>query len=204
MTFTRFSWHHEMYVRLATSGSVVFEVDIKVARQPEVISQMLDYGEPEIEGEGGPILLQTMNSNMVRKVLYWCAYHRDRDESKEHRTCDVASWEREFFRISESSVFDILLTASCLVIKNLCEMCCQVIANLARRGTHPEIRRLFDVPSQGIMLMDVPPEAADVAATVDYENVPILKEVFQHCIYHKDGRLQDDTEGKKLRTYDIL
>ncbi|CDS41966.1 S phase kinase associated protein SKR 1 [Echinococcus multilocularis] len=95
-----------------------------------------------------------MISNMVRKVLYWCAHHRGRDASKENRTCDAASWEREFSQISESSAFDILLTASCLVIKNLCEMCCQVIANLTRRGSHPETRRLFNVPSQ--VIFDLP------------------------------------------------
>ncbi|KAL5971915.1 S-phase kinase-associated protein 1 [Taenia solium] len=119
-----------MYIKVATSDSVVFEVDLKVIRQSEVVRQALACSEHGTVGEGEPILLDRVKSSTFRKMLYWCTYHRDDDDgNKRRRMYDVASWEREFFRTDKSSVLELLMAATHLAFIDLRSVCSRALSD---------------------------------------------------------------------------
>ncbi|KAL5104409.1 S-phase kinase-associated protein 1 [Taenia crassiceps] len=144
-------WHHKMYIKVVTSDGVVFEVDLKVIRQSEVVRQSLDRCENGAVGTKEPILLERVNSSTFRKVLHWCTYHRDDDdeESKSYRMYDAASWEREFFRTDKPSVSDLLTAATYLAFTDFRDACSRILSTPPRRRPRLRVCDVFATSSEG-------------------------------------------------------
>ncbi|XP_059164814.1 S-phase kinase-associated protein 1-like [Physella acuta] len=87
---------------------------------------MLEYlGLGQDENE--PVPLPNVNAALLKKVIQWCTFHRDDpppsedDENKEKRTDDVRSWDTEFLKVDEGTLFELILTANYVDIKGLLE-----------------------------------------------------------------------------------
>ncbi|XP_059164810.1 S-phase kinase-associated protein 1-like [Physella acuta] len=82
-----------------------------------------DLGMDEDEDE--PVPLPNVNADILKKVIQWCTFHRDDppppedDENKEKRTDDVCSWDAEFLKVDLGTLFELILAANYLDIKDL-------------------------------------------------------------------------------------
>ncbi|KAI2810960.1 hypothetical protein RDWZM_002203 [Blomia tropicalis] len=137
-------------IKLLSSDEEPFEVDVDIARMSITLRTMLDdLGIEEDDGE--PIPVQNVNSSILRKVIQWCTYHKndpptpDDDEQREKRTDDIPSWDADFLKVDQGTLFEIILAANYLDIKGLLDVTCKTVANMIRGKTPEEIRKTFNI-----------------------------------------------------------
>ena len=60
---------------------------------------------------------------LYKKVIQWATYHKDDppppedDENKEKRTDDISSWDSDFLKVDQGTLFELILAANYLDIK---------------------------------------------------------------------------------------
>ncbi|KAH9518722.1 suppressor of kinetochore protein mutant [Bulinus truncatus] len=137
-------------IKLQSSDGEVFEVDVEIAKQSVTIKTMLeDLGMDEDEDE--PVPLPNVNAAILKKVIQWCTFHRDDppppedDENKEKRTDDICSWDAEFLKVDQGTLFELILAANYLDIKGLLDVTCKTVANMIKGKSPEEIRKTFNI-----------------------------------------------------------
>merc|ERR1712209_188772 len=137
-------------IRLQSSDGEVFPVEIEIAKQSVTIKTMLeDLGIDEDEEEIVP--LPNVNAAILKRVINWCTYHKDDppppedDENKEKRTDDISSWDSDFLKVDQGTLFELILAANYLDIKGLLDVTCKTVANMIKGKTPEEIRKTFNI-----------------------------------------------------------
>jgi len=135
-------------IKLQSSDGEVFEVDVEVAKASETIKTMLeDPGTDDDEEEVVP--LPNVNAAILRKVIEWADYHKDdpapEDDTTENRTDNIPTWEADFLKVDQATLFEIILAANYLNIKSLLEVSCKTVANMIKGKTPEEVRKQFDI-----------------------------------------------------------
>ncbi|KAL3074622.1 hypothetical protein niasHT_013362 [Heterodera trifolii] len=141
---------------LKSNDDEVFEVDRNVIRLSTTLNTMFqDLGMDQAEaGEKmytDPIPLANVNGAILRKVIAWCNHHKDDTptgedaESKERRTDDIPSWDVEFLKVDQGTLFELILAANYLDVRGLLDVACKTVANMIKGKSPDEIRRTFNI-----------------------------------------------------------
>lgn len=139
-----------MTIKLESSEGEQFDTDMQVAKCSGTIKTMLDDLGIE-EGDDNVVPLPNVNSAILRKVLQWANYHKDDaqpaedDENKEKRTDDISSWDADFLKVDQGTLFELILAANYLDIKGLLDVTCKTVANMIKGKTPDEIRKTFNI-----------------------------------------------------------
>ncbi|BFZ53872.1 hypothetical protein PYCC9005_000903 [Savitreella phatthalungensis] len=139
-------------VILESSDNSTFEVDREVAEKSVLLKNMLeDVGD----ADEGPIPLQNVNANVLKKVIEWCEHHRkdpavEREDevsalSKKQSSTDMSEWDTKFMSVDQEMLFEIILAANYLDIKPLLDCGCKTVANMIKGKTPDEIRKTFNI-----------------------------------------------------------
>ncbi|KAJ6640367.1 S-phase kinase-associated protein 1 [Pseudolycoriella hygida] len=137
-------------IRLQSSDGEVFDTDEQIAKCSGTIKTMLEDCGME-EGEDAVVPLPNVNSAILRKVLQWANYHKDDpvpledDENKEKRTDDISSWDADFLKVDQGTLFELILAANYLDTKGLLDVTCKTVANMIKGKTPEEIRKTFNI-----------------------------------------------------------
>merc|ERR1712012_1258684 len=111
-------------IKLQSSDGDIFPVDVEIAKQSVTIKTMLeDLGVDEDEEE----LVPLPNVN------------------KEKRTDDISSWDADFLKVDQGTLFELILAANYLDIKGLLDVTCKTVANMIKGKTPEEIRKTFNI-----------------------------------------------------------
>jgi len=139
-------------VRLQSLDGEVFEVETEIIKLSNTIKTMLeDLGVEDEESETEIIPLPNVNAAILKKVVQWCTYHKDdpppleEDDNKEKRTDDIGSWDAEFLKVDQGTLFELILAANYMDIKGLLDVTCKTVANMIKGKTPEEIRRTFNI-----------------------------------------------------------
>ncbi|GLJ36403.1 hypothetical protein SUGI_0730870 [Cryptomeria japonica] len=134
----------ECKVKLNSSDDEMFEVDEAVAFESETIKNMI-----EDTGVESVVPLPNVNSKILAKVIEYCKYHVDAAKTSEETTAlselDVKKWDKEFVKVDQATLFDIILAANYLNIKKLLDLTCQTVADMIKGKTPEEIRKIFNI-----------------------------------------------------------
>ncbi|GLJ58815.1 hypothetical protein SUGI_1479070 [Cryptomeria japonica] len=134
----------ECKVKLKSSDDEMFEVDEAVAFESETIKNMI-----EDTGVESVVPLPNVNSKILAKVIEYCKYHVDAAKTSEETTAiselDVKTWDKEFVKVDQATLFDIILAANYLNIKKLLDLTCQTVADMIKGKTPEEIRKIFNI-----------------------------------------------------------
>uniref|UniRef100_A0A7E4ZWD4 Skp1-related protein n=1 Tax=Panagrellus redivivus TaxID=6233 RepID=A0A7E4ZWD4_PANRE len=141
-------------IKLVSSDGEIFDVDRDVIRLSTTLNTMfqdlgIDSGDNPLAAD--PIPISNVTGAILRKVLQWCAYHRndvpptDENDPREKRTDDIPSWDVEFLKIDQGMLFELILAANYLDIKGLLDVTCKTVANMIKGKTPEEIRRTFNI-----------------------------------------------------------
>lgn len=55
---------------------------------------------------------------LIWQVIHWCEYHKDDpippedNDNKEKRTDDISSWDVEFLKVDQGTLFELILASS--------------------------------------------------------------------------------------------
>jgi len=139
-------------IKLQSSDSEVFDVEVDIAKASMTIKTMLeDLGMDEEDEEAIP--LPNVSGAILKKVVEWATQHKDdppppaedEDNKKEKRSDDIPAWDQEFLKVDQGTLFEIILAANYLDIKGLLDVGCKTVANMIKGKTPEEIRKMFNI-----------------------------------------------------------
>ncbi|KAJ7953163.1 SKP1-like protein [Quillaja saponaria] len=128
-------------ITLKSSDGEAFEVDEAVALESQTIRHIV---EEDCADAGIP--LPNVTSKILAKVIEYCKKHVDAS-SGEERTSeeDLKAWDADFVKVDQATLFDLILAANYLNIKNLLDLTCQTVADMIKGKTPEEIRKTFNI-----------------------------------------------------------
>ncbi|PIC32119.1 hypothetical protein B9Z55_012574 [Caenorhabditis nigoni] len=136
-------------IKISSSDNEIFTVPREVIRLSTTINTLLqDLGfDDNDSNDADPIPVQNVSTPILKKVISWCQYHYQdaapTDDQK--RTDDIASWDVEFLKVDQGTLFEIILAANYMDIKGLLDVSCKAVANMIKGKSPDEIRRTFNI-----------------------------------------------------------
>lgn len=139
-------------IKLQSSDGEIFEAEVKTVKCFGTIKTMLEECGID-ENVDTAVPLPNVSSAILRLVLQWADFHKDdpappnieENENKEKCTDDICSWDADFLKVEQSTVFELLMAANYLHNEALIELTCKTIANMIKGKTTEEIRITFGI-----------------------------------------------------------
>lgn len=143
-------------IKLQSSDGEVFEVDVEVAKKSATLKTMLESVVDDNKDEVVPIT--KVRSHTLARIIEWSEYHRNDETENEtapdHEphdwplpTDDICEWDKSFvMKMDMHSLFELILAASFLDIKDLLDLACKAVANQIQGKTPHEMRMMFNLP----------------------------------------------------------
>lgn len=146
-------------VKLKTGDGKITETTYDVARLSLYIKDRLFSHagcttEEQFLSQENPkddeVLLTAIRADILVNVLKWCKHHRKDPvvvyvPGDRKRSDDIPEWDRAFFNVDRSIVFDYIIAAYHLQIKGLRLNGCKTIANFMKGRTIEQLRKDFNV-----------------------------------------------------------
>ncbi|VAH97693.1 unnamed protein product [Triticum turgidum subsp. durum] len=133
-------------ITLKSSDGEEFQVEEAVAMESQTIPHMI---EDDCADNGIP--LPNVDSKILSKVIEYCKKHVQADSSSSTSTAaaapaeDLKSFDAEFVKVDQATLFDLILAANYLNIKGLLDLTCQTVADMIKGKTPEEIRKTFNI-----------------------------------------------------------
>ena len=134
----------EKKITLKSSDGETFEVEETVALESQTIKHMV-----EDDCADTVIPLPNVTSTILSKVIEYCKKHGEArsgakkdDKSTED---DLKTWDADFVKVDQNTLFDLILAANYLNIKSLLDLTCQTVADMIKGKTPEEIRKTFNI-----------------------------------------------------------
>jgi len=143
------------FVKLVSCDGIAFQVDAQVAKKSFTIKLLLESISYD-DYDDNYIPLPTINSATLIKVIQWANHYKHVPApgsigpvgaprippSCAHR---MTQWDIEFLRLDQPMLFDIILAANYLDMKDLLDVACQAVAKKIENKTVDDIRALFNI-----------------------------------------------------------
>jgi S-phase kinase-associated protein 1 len=144
-------------ITLKSSDGEEFEVPEVVAMESQTIRHMIEDDCAE-----NSIPLPNVNSKILSKVIEYCKKHVAAAEAAASKATteegtaatasvtkpsdeDLKTWDAEFVKVDQSTLFDLILAANYLNIKGLLDLTCQTVADMIKGKSPEEIRKTFNI-----------------------------------------------------------
>ena len=128
-------------VKLCSSDTQEFEVSQEVADKSETIKNLI-----EDSGAEDVIPLPNVSGKILAKVIEYCKYHVDAHRSTKKTEEEIKAWDAAFIQdVDQQTLFDLILAANYLNIKELLDLTCQKVADMIKGKTPEEIRKQFNI-----------------------------------------------------------
>eukprot|EP00850_Spirogloea_muscicola_P010903 SM000065S20252 [mRNA] locus=s65:670383:671105:- [translate_table: standard] len=129
-------------VTLRSSDSETFEVDRAVAEESETVKSMI-----EDTGVDNTIPLPNVSSKILAKVIEYAKFHVEAQQEDKQTVSEdeIKAWDQEFVKVDQPTLFDLILAANYLNIKNLLDLTCQTVADMIKGKSPEEIRKTFNI-----------------------------------------------------------
>ncbi|CAK7329481.1 unnamed protein product [Dovyalis caffra] len=144
-------------ITLKSSDGETFVVEEAVAVESQTIKHMIEDDCADNE-----IPLPNVTSKILAKVIEYCKKHVEAGADKDKNVAGVIekdetlkSWDTEFVKVDQNTLFDLILAANYLNIKGLLDLTCQTVADMIKGKTPEEIRKTFNIKN------DFTPEEED-------------------------------------------
>lgn len=139
--------NNEELVTFITQDGQSFTMTLPQSNMSETIRNLI-----EDSGTENPIPLPNVNAKIFAKVKQYCEYHianpsavvADADAGSK-RTDDIIGWDLDFCKVDQPTLFELILAANYLDIKELLDVCCKTVANMIKGKTPAEIRATFNI-----------------------------------------------------------
>ncbi|KAJ1290616.1 hypothetical protein BS78_02G258000 [Paspalum vaginatum] len=130
-----------------------FDVPESVARESVTLRGMIEDGCTD-----NGIPLPNVHSKILCKVIEYCKKHvLARGEGGDATTAEptaatnkatedeLKAFDAEFVKVDQATLFDLILAANYLNIKELLDLTCQTVADMIKGKTPEEIRKTFNI-----------------------------------------------------------
>jgi S-phase kinase-associated protein 1 len=141
--------------RLQCMSGKVFDVDVEIIKKSVIIKNMLEDlnigQDASVEVDEELIPLPNITERSMEKIIEWCQQHKNDPappEGEEDFTFNdqIDDWDKEFLRMDDGSLFDLILAANYLDIKGLLDVTTTHVAHIIVECKTPEeIRKRFNI-----------------------------------------------------------
>ncbi|KAG4102473.1 E3 ubiquitin ligase SCF complex, Skp subunit [Neocallimastix lanati (nom. inval.)] len=133
-------------VKLTSSDGQEFTISKEVAYQSVLLKNMI---EDVLDSEENPIPLPNVSGPILVKVIEYATHHKDdpvKPPVEGPRTSEITDeWDKEFMNIDQGSLYELILAANYLDIKDLLDLGCKTVANMIKGKKVEELRKLFNI-----------------------------------------------------------
>ena len=127
-------------VKLISKQEALFEVEKEVACRSATLAYIFDPAK----GKKDALELKMIDSKVLSKVIAYCIYHHKAEA--ESRPEDVKNaWDKDFVKVDDETLFNLILAANYLDIKPLLDLTCKTVADEIKGKTPEEIRVRFNI-----------------------------------------------------------
>ena len=127
-------------VKLKSKQEEVFEVEKEVACRSVTVKNMVD----DTETLNAPVPLPMVDSKILIKVIEYCKYHH-KAEQESLPEDEKNVWDKDFVKVDDETLFNLILAANYLDIKSLLDLTCKTVADEIKGKTPEEIRVRFNI-----------------------------------------------------------
>lgn len=131
-------------VKLLSSDQQTFEVDEDVASESQTVKNLI-----EETGADELIPLPNVSGKILARVIEYCKFHVEANKKQDDKPAksedEVKTWDADFVKVDQSTLFDLILAANYLNIKGLLDLTCQTVAGMIKGKTPEEIRKTFNI-----------------------------------------------------------
>jgi S-phase kinase-associated protein 1 len=138
---------HSDHIDLVSSDGLRFSVQREVACMSQLLRTMLEGDSKETE-----IPLKEVRGSELKKIVEYMNHHHgnmpdpiDRPIKSSRLEDFVTKWDAEFVDVEQSKLFDIILAANYMDIRELLDLGCAKAASLIKGKTPEQIRTLFNL-----------------------------------------------------------
>lgn len=145
----------ESQVVLVSGEGEKFTVDRKIAERSLLLKNYLSDMHDSVvddsdEDEDVVMPIPNVRSSVLQKVIEWAEHHRDstfpdEDDDDSRKSAPMDAWDREFLKVDQEMLYEIIQAANYLNIKPLLDAGCKVVAEMIRGRSADEIRRTFNI-----------------------------------------------------------
>lgn len=110
--------------------------------------------DADVEDAGDVVPLPNVKSDILEKVIQFCSHYvqclhdagvtEEKDLPNEEKQ-DLDKWNKDFTRVDQQTLFELILAANYLNIKPLLDLTCMTVANMIKGKTPEEIRKTFNI-----------------------------------------------------------
>ncbi|GAU37931.1 hypothetical protein TSUD_269460 [Trifolium subterraneum] len=127
---------------LKSSDNEAFVVEQAIAMQSQTIKHMID---DDCADETG-IPIPNVTGRIMAKVIEYCKKHADATPIDEKPSDeDLKQFDKEFVKVDQATLFDLILAANYLEIKGLLDLTCETVADMFKGKTPEQIRATFNI-----------------------------------------------------------
>ena len=140
-----------MQIKLqAGESGEVFPVDIEVAKMSDTIKTMMDDLGIE-DGKEELVPIPNVDGPVLKMVIEWAKHHKadpqpaEVNESKGRFRFEIQEWDKEFLKVSQAVLFDLIVAADYLDMKGLLDVTCQTVGDMIKGNSPEDIRKILNV-----------------------------------------------------------
>lgn len=150
------------HVILVSGEGEKFKVERKIAERSLLLKNYLndmhdnnlnedDDSDDNSDDEDEIVMpVPNVRSSVLQKVVEWAEHHKDsvfpdEEDDDSRKSAPVDAWDREFLKVDQEMLYEIILAANYLNIKPLLDAGCKVVAEMIRGRSPEEIRRTFNI-----------------------------------------------------------
>ena len=137
-------------IKIQSNEGEIFTIQTEIAKKSGTIRNMLEDLGMEGDDNDEAVPLPNVNTNILKKVIEWSTYHKDDptpvdDPDAQKRSDDISSWDMDFLKVDQGTLFELILAANYLDIKGLLDVGCKTVANMIKGKSPEEIRKTFNI-----------------------------------------------------------
>ena len=106
-------------MKLKSKQEEIFEVEKEVACRSVTVKNMVDD-----TGLDAPVPLPMVDSKILIKVIEYCKYHH-KAEQESLPEDEKTVWDKDFVKVDDETLFNLILAANYLDIKPLLDLTCE-------------------------------------------------------------------------------
>ncbi|KAK6924348.1 SKP1 component, POZ domain [Dillenia turbinata] len=124
-------------ITLKSEEGELIEIEERVARQSDVIKNILD----EVESQNVDIPVPNVKASILNKVISYCTFYLQKKSDKEA----LKAFNKEFVEENWNILLDLITATNYLLVKQMYEFMCQAVANKMKKMSVEEVREYFGV-----------------------------------------------------------
>ena len=142
----------DLKIAINSRDGKTFTTTLKIAKSSKIIEDMIkDLDMDHDKWTDEPLTLTNVHSSILEKVIEFGEHYNGQEDPKVNEEGKLSAWDEKFWtelmnaEPDKKKMYDVILAANFLNMKNLLDSGCQFIANMMKGKKPDEIRGMLNI-----------------------------------------------------------